>query len=314
MKSGRTLKRRSKPRHKRVTKHVRKSAATAAAASATRRTRRIRKSGGKGGTRRWWPFGKNNQQVAPLETTSDVTTSTKTQKPQNVFTRLISNFKPRRSKTSVVTGDLSPVLSPVLSSIPNLADTQQPPNMASSSSRRRSSLSSVSPAAEVVLSSSPQPEMNSAKTLKNVSVYYFDIKIIEIILIYFISFCSLSMNEDKVLTKQNYIRITNNFDNALKSTLSREDRQDRQRQDRQRQDRQRPDKINKLLISIDDLLEYFKINNVASNYIECVYTSLVNSNLLKNQTNLYLMSTEDIDKKTDLVRVLTDMKTFLEKI
>ena len=47
MKSGRTLKKRSKPRHKRVTKHVRvrKSAATAAAASATRRTRRIRKSG-----------------------------------------------------------------------------------------------------------------------------------------------------------------------------------------------------------------------------------------------------------------------------
>ena len=57
MKSGRTLKRRSKPRHTRVTTHVRvrKSAATAApasAAAAARRTRRMRKGGGGSGTRK----------------------------------------------------------------------------------------------------------------------------------------------------------------------------------------------------------------------------------------------------------------------
>ena len=84
MKSGRTLKKRSKPRHKRVTKHVRvrKSAAAAAApafaAAAARRTRRMRKGGGGSGTRRGNPFIKvfktirdtlnpNQYRVAPAE-------------------------------------------------------------------------------------------------------------------------------------------------------------------------------------------------------------------------------------------------------
>jgi hypothetical protein len=194
MKSGRTLKKRSKPRHKRVTKHVRKSAAaqaSAAPASAApaRRTRRMRKSGTRkmrGGN----PFtallkkmGRNtNQQVAPLDAPQVVSPTGVSVVPskQGRFFKFLSKFnlgkKPNISQVAPKSPEAEVVQSPssnlaaaapqseaevVQSLIPNLADTP-PPNMASSSSRRRRSPVSMPPQAATV--SLPSTVLSSNQT------------------------------------------------------------------------------------------------------------------------------------------------------
>jgi len=150
MKSGRTLKKRSKPRHKRVTKHVRvrKSAATAAPATA-RRTRRMRKSGGVGsGTRRrFWPFGKKKQQVAPLETTSVVTTS-----PNKSNSMFFNWFT--KGNTSKVT--------PVVTGVPSPRS-----NLAAATQSASEVVSSVSPVAALVSPAAARVSPAAARVLSN---------------------------------------------------------------------------------------------------------------------------------------------------